>query len=187
MTDSKSDPAINSDDAALFREVTHDVRPLKNKNRVNTSLQRPPLKAKTDDSPQQKHSFFEIDRDDPLLEMVQSEESLFYLRGELPSSTLKQFRRGDLCSTAELDLHGLSSADAAIELDAFIKQGTRDGVRCFQLIHGKGNRSIDQLPILKSRVNQWLRRHESVLAFCSARQRDGGTGALYVLLKRRNI
>jgi DNA-nicking Smr family endonuclease len=41
-------------------------------------------------------------------------------------------------------------------------------------------------PVLKRGVDQWLRRWEPVLAFVSARQADGGTGAVYVLLKKHS-
>lgn len=85
----------------------------------------------------------------------------------------------------EIDLHGLNSREATEALDEFLVEAVAHRVRCFHLIHGKGRRSADQLPVLKSLVNRWLRQRREVLAFCSARQRDGGTGALYVLLKRQ--
>jgi DNA-nicking Smr family endonuclease len=53
-----------------------------------------------------------------------------------------------------------------------------------RIIHGKGNTSLGKMPVLKGRVNSWLRQKNEVLAFCSARPNDGGTGAVYVLLKR---
>jgi len=40
------------------------------------------------------------------------------------------------------------------------------------------------LPVLKIKVNSWLRQKAQVLAFCSARPQDGDTGAVYVLLKK---
>ncbi|MBC8520073.1 MAG: Smr/MutS family protein [Gammaproteobacteria bacterium] len=192
MTDSDSDHKIESEDAALFREITRDVRPLNKDNRADTYSQRARSEHIKDSfselSLSEEHSsIIATDKNDPLLEMVQPEERLFYLRGELPGSTLKKFKRGDLCSRDELDLHGLNSVEAARELASFIRFALHNGVRCFRLIHGKGTRSADKLPILKSMVNMWLRHHGSVLAFCSARQRDGGSGALYVLLKRPDI
>jgi DNA-nicking Smr family endonuclease len=53
-----------------------------------------------------------------------------------------------------------------------------------RIIHGKGLSSAGKLPVLKGKVDAWLRQMDAVLAFCSARRNDGGTGALYVLLKR---
>jgi DNA-nicking Smr family endonuclease len=62
--------------------------------------------------------------------------------------------------------------------------GSRDaGHRCVRIIHGKGYRSGARGPVLKTAVNLWLRRHMDVMAFTSARTIDGGTGALYVLLR----
>jgi len=50
-------------------------------------------------------------------------------------------------------------------------------------VHGKGYRSGARGPILKVAVDTWLRRHPDVMAFTSARPIDGGTGAVYVLLR----
>ncbi len=51
-------------------------------------------------------------------------------------------------------------------------------------MHGKGHGSLHKLPVLKTKVQGWLRQRDEVLAFCSARPVDGGTGAVYVLLKK---
>ena len=56
-------------------------------------------------------------------------------------------------------------------------------MRCVRIIHGKGSRSEEGQPVLKHKVNYWLRCRDEVLAFTSATGRDGGTGALYVLLR----
>ena len=58
------------------------------------------------------------------------------------------------------------------------------GKRCVRIVHGKGLSSEGKLPVLKVKVNSWLRQKDDVLAFCSARPQDGGTGAVYVLLKK---
>jgi DNA-nicking Smr family endonuclease len=54
-----------------------------------------------------------------------------------------------------------------------------------RIIHGKGNGSRHRGPVLKQKINHWLRQRDEVLAFCSARPMDGGTGAIYVLLRRK--
>ena len=53
------------------------------------------------------------------------------------------------------------------------------------VVHGKAWGSTSDYPVIKSHVNAWLREWPSVLAFCSAATIDGGTGAVYVLLRRR--
>jgi len=82
----------------------------------------------------------------------------------------------------ELDLHGLTTAYAERILDEFLRDCARRGVCCTLIIHGKGSRSPEQPPVLKRKVNCWLRRYDEGLAFCSATRRDGGTGTLYLLL-----
>jgi DNA-nicking Smr family endonuclease len=54
---------------------------------------------------------------------------------------------------------------------------------CVRIIHGKGLRSRHKGPVIKTKVNTWLRQRDDILAFCSARPVDGGTGAIYVLLR----
>ena len=69
------------------------------------------------------------------------------------------------------------------QLAEFIAMSREVGHRCVRIIHGKGYRSGARGPVLKTAVNLWLRRHHDVIAFVSARTIDGGTGALYVLLR----
>ena len=83
----------------------------------------------------------------------------------------------------ELDLHGMTVAEARPMLAEFIADSRQQRLRCVRIIHGKGFRSASAQPVLKGLVNNWLRQHDGVLAFCSARPADGGTGAVYVLLK----
>ena len=185
MSDQKC--TINAEDAALFQEMTQGVRPLNPQNRVDLSSQR----LSPDSRPAHKREmeslpppwFSEAADLNPSSLPVDAEEILFFARGQLSHATLRRLRRGELCSDLELDLHGLTTAQSTKELSQLIHQ-TGQRQRCFHLIHGKGQRSSEQIPILKSYLNQWLRQRPEVLAFCSARQKDGGAGALYVLLKR---
>ena len=58
------------------------------------------------------------------------------------------------------------------------------GVLDVRIVHGKGRGSGQRGPVLKQKVNRWLRQWDTVLAFVSTRQVHGGTGALYVLLRQ---
>ena len=87
-------------------------------------------------------------------------------------------------------MHTLISGEE--ELDAtrfggslleFIHECQHQGMRCIQIIHGKGYRSQSGRAVLKPHVAYWLKRMDEVLAFCPAQPKDGGNGALYVLLK----
>jgi DNA-nicking Smr family endonuclease len=82
----------------------------------------------------------------------------------------------------EIDLHGLTVAEAKQALRQFLIAALEARVRCVRIIHGKGLRSGHRGPVLKSAVSAVLRRSGAVLAYVSARPVDGGTGAVYVLL-----
>jgi DNA-nicking Smr family endonuclease len=82
------------------------------------------------------------------------------------------------------DLHGFTLDDADKEVERFIKESLRKGHQCIKIIHGRGLRSPDG-PVLKKAVIQWLltRYRKHLAAFASARQCDGGLGALYILFR----
>lgn len=115
---------------------------------------------------------------------VETGEELLYTRPGLQHGVIRKLRRGMYAIEDELDLHGHTVAEARERLDAFLRGARGLGKRCVRVIHGKGNSSEGKLPVLKGKVNVWLRQKDEVLAFCSARPTDGGTGAVYVLLKR---
>lgn len=99
---------------------------------------------------------------------------------------LERLRRGRTEPDSELDLHGLTSAEARASLEEALAEARRDGDRCVLVIHGRGARRASG-PVLKDAVVDWLQApplSHAVLAFASALPRDGGPGALYVLLRR---
>lgn len=101
---------------------------------------------------------------------------------------VRRLRAGEFAHQAHLDLHGLTAEEARPVVDRFLTEAFRRGYRCVLLIHGRGLNSKDHVPVLKKRVAAWLARGAAariVLAFTTARQHDGGTGALYVLLRRQ--
>lgn len=110
-------------------------------------------------------------------------DALAYLARGLQKDALKRLRRGFFEVEAELDLHGLTAREAQHRLLGFLHGCMLDGLRCVHIIHGKGYRSLDGVPVLKNKINLWLRRHPDVLAFCSSNPADGGAGAVYVLLR----
>ncbi len=112
-------------------------------------------------------------------------EELVYLRNGLSPQTIKKLRRGHWVLQDELDLHGSTSAQARPLLVEFLNACMRIDVRCVRIIHGKGLRSKNREPVLKTKVANWLIQRDEVLAFCQARQVDGGSGAVVVLLKAR--
>ena len=110
-------------------------------------------------------------------------DQLVYLRNGIAPHTLKKLRRGHWVIQAELDLHGQTTAEARDSLVRFLNSCLRRDARCVRVIHGKGLRSKNREPVLKTKVANWLIQRDEVLAFCQARQGDGGGGAVMVLLK----
>jgi DNA-nicking Smr family endonuclease len=96
----------------------------------------------------------------------------------------RKLARGKFAVQAEIDLHGMTVAEARPRLADFIDYSINQGLTCVRIVHGKGLGSGQRGPVLKNAVNRWLRKWDSVLAFTSARQVDGGTGAVYVLLDK---
>src|SRR5262249_30051151 len=99
-------------------------------------------------------------------------------------AVLRKLRRGQYRVEGEIDLHGLTVEEAKAALREFVAAAVARGAQCIRVVHGKGLRSGHRGPVVKNAANSVLRRMGVVLAFVSARQVDGGTGALYVLLSR---
>ena len=101
---------------------------------------------------------------------------------------MKMLKRGKIPVQGHIDLHGLTKKDAEKEVRDFLVNSHKRGLRCLLIVHGRGLNSPDSIPVLKERIPVWLNRgpaRKIVLAFASARPYDGGTGAIYVLLRRR--
>lgn len=116
---------------------------------------------------------------------ITTHDFLEYRSDGIQHRLFQELQRGLIKPERTLDLHGLRVAEARSELAQFIRWSAQRGLRCVRIIHGKGQRSSDQQPILKQKVNQWLPQRKEVLAFVSAPRWDGGTGAVYVLLSKK--
>jgi DNA-nicking Smr family endonuclease len=114
---------------------------------------------------------------------VEPEASLSFRRSGVTETQFRRLRRAQLGIDAKLDLHGENLRAARFMVDEFLVECQQAARRCVLIVHGKGYRSGERGPILKSAVNGWLQRESAVLAFVSARPVHGGTGALYVLLR----
>jgi len=99
----------------------------------------------------------------------------------------ERLKRGQLPVEGMLDLHGLTQEEAHRQLDGFLAHAAHTGRRCVLVITGKGVWR-EESGILKEMVPRWLNEAPNrgrVLAIAAAQPRHGGSGALYVLLKRR--
>ncbi len=108
---------------------------------------------------------------------------------DLDHRTAERLRKGQMPIEARLDLHGLSRQAAYDALLAFIPRCYARGLRCVLVITGKGAlKPLDpESGVLKQHTPQWLSApplDRMVLKYVAAKPKDGGSGALYVLLRR---
>jgi DNA-nicking Smr family endonuclease len=179
MTNGK-DPG--DDDRALFRDSVKGVTRLRDDRRPPTRRRVKPVPRKTrEDEAQVRRDMLALDYDGA---EVETGDELLFARPGLQHALMRKLRRGQYVTRAELDLHGMTAAEAQAALGGFLARCQARDLRCVRIVHGKGLGSPGKKPVLKSRVNAWLQRSDAVLAFCSARPQDGGTGAVYVLLKK---
>lgn len=114
-----------------------------------------------------------------------------YIEGSLSGvgrKIMRRLKRGQIPVQDHIDLHGLTQKEAEAEVRHFLTESHKRGLRCVLLVHGRGLNSPDSYPVLKERLPVWLNRgaaRKIVLAFATARPYDGGTGAIYVLLRGR--
>ncbi len=191
---------MDEQDIQLFRHAVRNVKPLTH-DRVGPEHGRSPVSRRPAPIPRQRGA----DEQAVLREMmsdgfdpgeIETGDELYFARPGVQYSVLRKLRRGQINVTAELDLHGLFVAQARAAVAAFLHDCAKQRVYCARIIHGKGLGSQQRAcsgqrpcsgqrqPVLKQKVNHWLQYHDQVLAFCSARAYDGGTGAVYVLLRR---
>lgn len=172
----------NDKESELFREAVKDARPLK-----TPRLHHPPPAPKP--IPQQfirdeKQALADSLSDDyiPAHELETGEELLYLREGHAPD-ILSKLRRGHWVIQAKIDLHGLVADEARVYVAEFLTDCKKRGIRCVRIIHGKGLGSRNREPVLKNKLRNWLMQRDEVMAYAQARQADGGSGAVIVLLK----
>ena len=170
------------DDFSSFQDAVKGVKPLKN-DRID--LYAHPVNPR----PFSDRNQYSDNQQAPLLSDVResvevtSEEFIFFARPGLQMKAQKHLRQGKVTIEDHLDLHGLTINEARDILLEFINFTQKRGIRCIRLVHGKGYRANSNKPVLKNKVNSWLRQHPEVLAFSSTQPKDGGTGAVYILIR----
>ncbi|MGQ0429597.1 MAG: Smr/MutS family protein [Gammaproteobacteria bacterium] len=173
---------MKDDDRELFRAAVKGVKPLLRQAPLpQRERRRPRAASRRADEARVLADSLAFDAADL---GVESGEELGWRRSGVAESVLRRLRRGHYACRDELDLHGMTQSEARQALTRFLGEAIAHGYHCVRIIHGKGLGSGHRGPVLKAAVNRWLRRHQVVRAFTSARRNDGGTGALYVLLAR---
>lgn len=174
---------MSDEDKALFREHMRSVKPLDEKTkRVNSPPSITPVKPqRINTTPLVSKKEYYLS--DFISNTVLSQTILSHCDPSVPSKRFRELRNGQIPWEARLDLHGLKTEAAREALSDFIHTQAHNNKRCLLIIHGKGGQE-GAPPIIKNLVNRWLPQFNEILAFHSAQAKDGGHGAVYVLLKR---
>ncbi|WP_300650705.1 Smr/MutS family protein [Pseudomonas sp.] len=115
---------------------------------------------------------------------VGPEDPLYWAANGVQEGQMRKLKLGQISFEGSLDLHGMTVEKARDTLWEFLAEASKLEVRCVRITHGKAVRMDGRKPMIKSHVNTWLRQHPQVLGFTSCVAKHGGTGAVYVMLKR---
>jgi DNA-nicking Smr family endonuclease len=177
---SKPRPGLKPDDEALFLSAMKDVqRPAGRSEKIESAetaapSKPPPIKTATS-------SVTPMPPGPKKLSPLTTGRS-----GDVDGRTLDKLKRGQLRPQARLDLHGMTQDEAHRELVSFMAEAQAAGKRCVIVVTGRGRLS-EGGGVLRNQTPNWLNApaiRARILAFATAQSRDGGSGALYVLLRR---
>ena len=185
----KTRPGLTDEDEKLWRHVAAQIKPLTGRDRLHShaadligeKLPEPP-------PPIGKRRKAEVPPPPPRKAPQKPPAPLSHgSRDGLDRRKAERLSRGKLPIEATLDLHGLRQAEAHRRLERFLAESQVLGRRCILVVTGKGAYK-EEGGVLRANVPRWLNEAPNrarVLSFDYAQQKHGGTGALYVLLRRR--
>lgn len=173
-------------DDKLFRDEVAGVQPIAAPDRVR--LNRSPVSALAVEA-RRAAAVRELERDGNFLAldhvtMLDPYYPLEFKRAGVQNGVFRKLKQGRYAMDARLDLHRMTVALAREEVFRFIREAHHYDLRNVMIVPGRGNHSNAPEAVLKSYVNHWLPEFDEVQAFCSATPQHGGTGAVYVMLKK---
>jgi DNA-nicking Smr family endonuclease len=174
---------MDEQDRALFRQAMRGVRRLQSNSRHAAELPRPRARARFSRADRNAVLEESLGAASPLEPVEDAGDALLFRRSRVSETVFRQLRRGQFRVDGEVDLHGMTAAMVEPALRGFLTEAVRHRARVVRVIHGKGLRSGSRGPVLKLVASNYLRRVGAVLAFASAREVDGGSGAILVLLQ----
>lgn len=176
----------DSDEFAFFAQQMQGVRRI-HVDQADTGKKKTNAAQRLERRKHAVHSNTELKVDglsDQFVLDVGPEDFLLWHTEGVQKTQLRRLKSGQIPFDGSIDLHGMTVEQARTQLWEFLTEAVRLEVRCVRVTHGKSNRLDGRKPMLKSHANTWLRQHSKVLAFSSCLPKHGGTGALYVLLRR---
>lgn len=173
------------EDADLWRHVTGDVKPLARREKPPAAPDAaPPVPRSKSRKPASATDLKKPEASAP--PPLKAPALAHGMAPGVDRRTADNLRRGRMTIEARLDLHGMTQAEAHSRLAAFIEGHQAAGRRCVLVVTGKGTWR-EHGGVLREAVPRWLNEpalRPRILSFCHAQRKDGGEGALYILLKR---
>ena len=120
------------------------------------------------------------------IHLPDTQEYVEWVSPDCYGTDILKLHEGHFSVQSFLDLHGCTVPEAKEELDLFMTESFKKGLWCVKIIHGRGLRSTKGARI-KEAITTRLAGHfrKDIIAYVTARQCDGGLGALYVLLRKK--
>ena len=180
---------ISEEDIQLFHQTVGEIASLSHSKKLN--LRKSPSGESVCKNSSHKLNktqvphIHDFELNDSIEYRFGGEDAVFFSRPGLSPKILRQLKRGKCQLDASIDLHGKTIDEARQSLIDFIQHCHHQNYRWLLVIHGKGLSSLQQKPILKNHVTAWLMQIPIVLAYSSATQQHGGTGAVAVLIKKQ--
>ena len=178
------------DDISLFRSEMRGVKPIKHdkadiSKKAKNQKQLKQLRENATNSLTREKIIDGLS--DQFVIDVEAEETLYWSNNGVQEGQISKLRSGQIPFEGSIDLHGLTIEQSHQLIWEFLEEASKLEVRCVRVTHGKSLRKDKSKPILKSYLNTWLRQHQQILGFCSCLPKHGGTGAVYILLKRNML
>lgn len=172
---------VSQDEAALFKHAMREATPIEGGDRAPDEELAEQRTAKLSPRSPARDTFAPIGVDRKLPELRSGEAA------GLDRRTMDRLRRGQIRVEGRLDLHGHTQDEAQSALVDFLRRAQGSGKRCVIVITGRG-RMGQGGGVLRSQTPRWLNLpslRPLVLGFAAAQPKDGGAGALYVLLRKK--
>lgn len=183
--------ADDEDERVLLWQELSDVEPLRTERRIN---RRPGSPVGREDPSLVRRREAAVSEDLADCNILSDREIapldpwyvLEFKRPGVQNGVYRKLCQGRYEHEARLDMHRMRVRRAREELFGFVEQCLEFGLRSVLVVHGKGDRKPERerCAVLKGCVDVWLRQLPAVQAFHSAQPRHGGTGAVYVLLRK---
>ncbi|MCU5775596.1 DNA endonuclease SmrA [Erwiniaceae bacterium BAC15a-03b] len=170
---------MNPDENDLFKHAMEDVTPLKECATVHW-LKTPQIKTPRQQPPDAENNFLI----EGFIDAIPLAQPLEYKAEGIQQGVLDKLRQGKYPLDASLNLLRQPVGQCRQSLFSFMSQARKNNLRNLLIIHGKGRDDRSHANIVRSYLFRWLQQFDDVQTFCIAQPYHGGSGALYVGLRK---